>query len=70
MSSHLTELGQEAVAAVSRSVTGGTPLVKCHLLASCQSNFRSTQSKWRYVELFTRQALSLWPLGMLPSCWL
>ena len=34
MSSHLTELGQEAVAAVSRSVTGGTPLVKCQLLAS------------------------------------
>jgi hypothetical protein len=35
MSSHLTELlGQEAIAVVSRSVTDGTPLVKCQLLAS------------------------------------
>jgi hypothetical protein len=34
MSSHLTELGQEAVAAVSRSVVDGALLVKCQLLAS------------------------------------
>ena len=40
MSSHLTELGQEAVAAVSRSVTGGTPLVKCQLLASMPIELR------------------------------
>src|SRR4249919_3665203 len=34
MSSDLTELGQEAVAAVSRGVADGAPLVKCQLLAS------------------------------------
>ena len=34
MSSDLTELGQEAIAAVSRGVTDGAPLVKCQLLAS------------------------------------
>ena len=34
MSSDLTDLGQEAIAAVSRGVAEGTPLVKCQLLAS------------------------------------
>ena len=34
MSSHPTELGQEAIAAVSRGVADGAPLVKCQLLAS------------------------------------
>ena len=34
MASHLTELGQEAIAAVSRGVADGAPLVKCQLLAS------------------------------------
>jgi hypothetical protein len=34
MSSDLTELGQEAIAAVSRDVADGAPLVKCQLLAS------------------------------------
>jgi hypothetical protein len=34
MSSDLTELGQEAIAAVSRGVADGAPLVKCQLLAS------------------------------------
>jgi hypothetical protein len=34
MSSDLTELGHEAIAAVSRGVTDGAPLVKCQLLAS------------------------------------
>ena len=32
--SDLTELGQEAIAAVSRGVVDGAPLVKCQLLAS------------------------------------
>jgi hypothetical protein len=32
--SDLTELGQEAIAAVSRGVAAGAPLVKCQLLAS------------------------------------
>jgi hypothetical protein len=32
MSSDLTELGQEAIAAVSRGVADGAPLVKCQLL--------------------------------------
>jgi hypothetical protein len=32
--SDLTELGQEAVAAVSKGVADGAPLVKCQLLAS------------------------------------
>jgi hypothetical protein len=34
MSSDLTELGQDAIAAVSRGVADGAPLVKCQLLAS------------------------------------
>jgi hypothetical protein len=34
MSSDLTEMGQEAIAAVSRGVADGAPLVKCQLLAS------------------------------------
>jgi len=34
MSSELTELGQEAIAAVSKGVADGAPLVKCQLLAS------------------------------------
>jgi hypothetical protein len=34
MSSDLTELGQEAIGAVSRGVADGAPLVKCQLLAS------------------------------------
>jgi hypothetical protein len=34
MSSDLTELGQKAIAAVSRGVADGAPLVKCQLLAS------------------------------------
>jgi hypothetical protein len=34
MSSDLTEIGQEAIAAVSRGVADGAPLVKCQLLAS------------------------------------
>ena len=34
MSSDLTELGQEAIAAVSKGVADGAPLVKCQLLAS------------------------------------
>jgi hypothetical protein len=34
MSSHLIELGQQALATVSLSVAGGAPLVKCQLLAS------------------------------------
>jgi hypothetical protein len=34
MSSDLTELGQEAIAAVSRGIADGAPLVKCQLLAS------------------------------------
>jgi hypothetical protein len=34
MSSDLTELGQQAIAAVSKGVADGAPLVKCQLLAS------------------------------------
>jgi len=34
MSSDLTELGQEAIAAVSKGVADGSPLVTCQLLAS------------------------------------
>jgi hypothetical protein len=34
LSSDLTELGQEAIAAVSKGVADGAPLVKCQLLAS------------------------------------
>src|ERR1700731_2863711 len=34
MSSDLTELGQEAITAVSTGVANGAPLVKCQLLAS------------------------------------
>ena len=34
MSSDLTELGQDAIAAVPRGVADGAPLVKCQLLAS------------------------------------
>jgi hypothetical protein len=32
--SHLTELGQQAVAAVAANVASGAPLVRCQLLAS------------------------------------
>jgi hypothetical protein len=32
--SHLIELGQQALAAVTTSVAGGAPLVRCQLLAS------------------------------------
>jgi hypothetical protein len=32
--SDLTEMGQEAIAAVSRGIADGAPLVKCQLLAS------------------------------------
>jgi hypothetical protein len=34
MSFDLTELGQEAIAAISKGVADGAPLVKCQLLAS------------------------------------
>ncbi len=34
MTSHLIELGQQALATVASSVAGGAPLVKCQLLAS------------------------------------
>ena len=34
MASDLTELGQEAIAAVSSGIADGAPLVKCQLLAS------------------------------------
>jgi hypothetical protein len=34
MSSHLVEMGQQALAGVSLGVAGGAPLVKCQLLAS------------------------------------
>src|SRR5207244_13623279 len=49
--SDLTELGQEAIAAVSKGVADGAPLVKCQLLASgfyeaLRNVLRSADATW------------------------
>jgi hypothetical protein len=55
MASDLTELGQEAIAAVSRGVADGAPLVKCQLLAS--AFYEALRHKLRKADASTRSTL-------------
>jgi hypothetical protein len=55
MSSDLTELGQEAIAAVSRGVVDGAPLVKCQLLAS--AFYEALRDELRKADATRRSAL-------------
>ena len=55
MSSDLTELGQEAIAAVSRGVADGAPLVKCQLLAS--AFYEALRHELRKADATKRSAL-------------
>jgi hypothetical protein len=55
MSSDLTELGQEAVAAVSKGIADGAPLVKCQLLAS--SFYEALRHELRKAEADKRGTL-------------
>jgi hypothetical protein len=55
MSSDLTQLGQEAIAAVSKGVADGAPLVKCQLLASIF--YEALRDELRKAEANKRGAL-------------
>ena len=55
MSSDLTELGQEAIAAVSKGVADGAPLVKCQLLAS--AFYEALRHELRKAEANNRSTL-------------
>jgi hypothetical protein len=55
MSSDLTELGQEAIAAVSKGVADGAPLVKCQLLAS--TFYEALRHELRKAEANKRSTL-------------
>jgi hypothetical protein len=55
MSSDLTELGQEAIAAVSRGVADGASLVKCALLAS--AFYEALRHELRKADATKRSAL-------------
>ena len=53
--SDLTELGQEAIAAVSRGVADGAPLVKCQLLAS--AFYEALRNELRKADATKRSTL-------------
>jgi hypothetical protein len=53
--SDLTELGQEAIAAVSKGVANGAPLVKCQLLAS--GFYEALRNELRSADATSRSAL-------------
>jgi hypothetical protein len=53
--SDLTELGQEAIAAVSKGVADGAPLVKCQLLAS--GFYEALRNELRSADTTSRSAL-------------
>ena len=55
MSSDLTELGQDAIAAVSRGVSDGAPLVKCQLLAS--AFYEALRHELRQADATKRSSL-------------
>ena len=55
MASDLTELGQEAIAAVSRGVADGAPLVKCQLLAS--AFYEALRNELRKADATKRSTL-------------
>ena len=55
MSSELTELGQGAIAAVSKGVADGAPLVKCQLLAS--TFYEALRHELRKAEANNRSTL-------------
>jgi hypothetical protein len=55
MSSDLTELGLEAIAAVSKGVADGAPLVKCQLLAS--TFYEALRHELRKAEVNNRDTL-------------
>jgi Tripartite tricarboxylate transporter family receptor len=60
--SDLTELGQEAIAAVSRGVDDGAPLVKCQLLAS--AFYEALRHELRQADATQRSTL----LGVTRQC--
>ena len=62
MSSDLTEIGQEAIAAVSRGVDDGAPLVKCQLLAS--AFYEALRHQLRQADATQRSTL----LGVTRQC--
>jgi hypothetical protein len=51
----LSELGQEAIAAVSKGVADGAPLVKCQLLAS--GFYEALRNELRSADATSRSAL-------------
>ena len=53
--SDLTELGQEAIAAVSKGVADGAPLVKCQLLAS--GFYEALRNELRSADATNRSTL-------------
>jgi hypothetical protein len=53
--SDLTALGQEAIAAVSKGVADGAPLVKCQLLAS--GFYEALRNELRSADATSRSAL-------------
>ena len=53
--SDLTELGQDAIAAVSRGVADGAPLVKCQLLAS--AFYEALRNELRKADATKRSTL-------------
>src|SRR5256885_4801883 len=53
--SDLAELGQEAIAAVSRGVAAGVPLVKCQLLAS--AFYEALRNELRKADATKRSTL-------------
>ena len=55
MSSDLTELSQDAIAAVSRGVADGAPLVKCQLLAS--AFYEALRNELRKADATKRSTL-------------
>ena len=62
--SDLTELGQEAIAAVSKGVADGAPLVKCQLLAS--AFYEALRHELRQADATKRKQLDC-RNGSLPS---
>jgi hypothetical protein len=55
MSSDLTEIGQQAIAAVSRGVADAAPLVKCQLLAS--AFYEALRDELRKADVTKRSTL-------------
>ena len=60
--SDLTEMGQEAIAAVSRGIADGAPLVKCQLLAS--AFYEALRHELRQAEFLMRKLGGA--VGVLP----